>query len=82
MAFFGFAYDDAFLNVMGEPWPGVRSAEQGLTREAEQRGLSIDDLRRERQAVYDRWILEQARDDESAASARGQKAQRRGPQGG
>ena len=82
VAFFGFAYDDAFLNVMGEPWPGVRSAEQGLTREAEQRGLSVDDLRRERQAVYDRWILEQARDDESAASARGQKAQRRGPQGG
>ena len=82
VAFFGFGYDDAFLNVMEEPWPGVRSAEQGLLREAQQRGVSIDDVRHERQGVYDRWISEQVRDDESAASARNQRAQRHGPQGG
>jgi hypothetical protein len=82
VAFFGFGYDDAFLSVMDEPWPGVRSAEQGLLREAQQRGVSIDQVRRERQAVYDRWISEQVRDDESAASARNQRAQRHGPQGG
>jgi hypothetical protein len=82
VAFFGFGYDDAFLNVMGEPWPGERSAEQSLIHEAQQRGVSVDDVRHERQAVYDRWISEQVRDDESAASARDQRAPGRGPQGG
>jgi hypothetical protein len=82
VAVFGFGYDEGFLNTMGEPWPGVRSAEQGLAREAERRGLSVDDVRRERQAVYDRWISEQVRDDELAASARAGKAPGRGPQGG
>jgi hypothetical protein len=82
VAFFGFGYDEGFLNTMGEPWPGVRSAEQALAREAERRGLSVNDVRRERQAVYDLWISEQVRDDELAASARAGKAPGRGPQGG
>ena len=27
VALFGFGYDDDFLKVLGEPWPGVREAE-------------------------------------------------------
>lgn len=79
---FGFSYDEDFLAVMGEPWPGVRAAELTLSAEAARRELSIDEIRRERQALYDKWIQEQARDEASVASGRAEKARARGPQGG
>jgi hypothetical protein len=82
VAFFGFGYDDGFLNVMGKPWPGVLRAEQDLARAAQERGLGLADLRRERQSVYDLWIAEQARDDEQAAASRVKGAPQHGPQGG
>ena len=34
VATFGFGYDDDFLKVLGEPWPGVLEAERLLAQEA------------------------------------------------
>ena len=65
VAAFGFGYDEEFLKVLDEPWPGVRAAEQDLAREAASRGTTVDRVRRERQDLYDRWLAEQVRDDEA-----------------
>lgn len=65
VAEFGFAYDEEFLKVLSEPWPGVRAAEAGLQEEAAARGTTLDEVRRERQAVYDRWLAEQVRDEDA-----------------
>ena len=69
---FGFGYDEPFLEVMGgEPWPGVRKAEDRLETDAMATGRTIEDVRRERSELYDRWLAEQARDaEESAKRAR------------
>jgi hypothetical protein len=69
VALFGFAYDEDFLKVLGEPWPGVRSAEAELAREAATLGRTPDDVRRQRQTVYDEWLAQQVR-EEAAAAAR------------
>ncbi|HWX25069.1 MAG TPA: peptidoglycan recognition family protein, partial [Vicinamibacteria bacterium] len=82
VAEFGFNYDDGFLKVLGEPWPGVRDAERSLAAEASRQGKTVDELRRERQGLYDRWLSEQARDEEAFASSRADRAPLRGPQGG
>jgi hypothetical protein len=63
VALFGFDYDDDFLKVLDEPWPGVRLAEQALAREAAQTRRDLEDLRYERQTEYDRWIEKQSADD-------------------
>jgi hypothetical protein len=65
VAAFGFGYDEEFLRVMDEPWPGVRAAEQGLLEEAARRGTTMEEVRRERQDLYDRWLEEQVRDEEA-----------------
>jgi len=65
VAEFGFGYDEEFLKVLPEPWPGVRTAEAALQDEAARRGMSVDDVRKERQAVYDRWLAEQVRDEDA-----------------
>jgi len=73
VALFGFGYDEQFLAVMGEPWPGVRDAERALAAEAAGSGRSLDDVRRERRALYDRWLSELAREPKEStrrASAR------------
>lgn len=62
---FGFGYDDEFLRVMQEPWPGVRLAEAKLARDAAAAGLTPEALRRQRQELYDAWIADQARADEA-----------------
>ncbi len=67
VAIFGFTYDDPFLSVMGEPWPGVRAAEHILAGEAAARGKTAEEIRKERRAIYDGWVSEQARDQEKAA---------------
>jgi len=64
VALFGFDYDDDFLKVLDEPWPGVRAAEAALTAEAKRAGKAIEDLRYERQTAYDRWLDEQAGRDQ------------------
>jgi hypothetical protein len=64
---FGFEYDDRFLNVLGEPWLGVREAETALLTEATTRGVTVADVRREKQELFDRGLGEQTRDQEAAA---------------
>jgi len=65
VALFGFSYDDDFLGIMGRPWPGVEAAERQLGREAKLRGRTLEEQRRERQALYDAWREEQAEADEA-----------------
>ena len=67
VALFGFGYDEPFLEVMGEPWPGVLAAEQELRTEAGESGRTIEDVRAERSRLYDRWLAEQTRDAEAAS---------------
>jgi N-acetylmuramoyl-L-alanine amidase len=64
VALFGFGYDDGFMRVMGEPWPGVRAAENALAAEAARRGLSVDDVVKEKRELYDRWVQEQSREED------------------
>ena len=66
---FGFGYDEQFLAVMGEPWPGVEEAERRLEDEAAAAGRTVDELRRERAGTYDLWLDEQTRDAETAEKA-------------
>ena len=66
VALFGFRYDDDFLNTIGEPWSGLRAADRLLSNEARERSISIDALRRERQARYQKWS-EQAPADANVA---------------
>lgn len=73
VALFGFGHDEELLRKMGSPWEGVRAAERLLEAEAGARGLSLDALRRERRALYRRWISEQAR-GEGAAPAGAERA--------
>jgi hypothetical protein len=82
VALFGFGYDDQFLAVMGEPWPGVRDAERRLAADAAAAGRPLEDVRRERSGLYDRWLAEQARDaDGSGAAASAEGAEPRGRKG-
>jgi hypothetical protein len=70
VALFGFGYDDDFLAVLGEPWDGVRQAERALEEEARLRGQSVAELRRAKQALYDRWMKEQAQEDAPGVTGR------------
>jgi len=70
VATFGFGYDDDFLKVLGEPWPGVLEAERVLAQEARKAGRSEDDVRRERRALYDKWRTDLTHEDEVRASVR------------
>jgi hypothetical protein len=81
VALFGFGYDEDFLKIMGEPWAGVREAERALAEEAAKAGRNVEDLRRERQQLYDRWLSEQSQADEATASGRAEPALP-GPAGG
>ncbi len=66
---FGFGYDEQFLAVMGEPWPGVGEAERQLEGDAADAGRTVDELRGERAGTYDRWLDEQTKDAETADKA-------------
>jgi hypothetical protein len=63
VALFGFDYDDDFLKVLDQPWPGVRVAEAELAREAAAAHRDLEDLRYERQTAYDRWMEKQQAED-------------------
>jgi hypothetical protein len=70
VALFGFDYDDDFLKVLDQPWPGVKAAEAELVREAARTRRDVEDLRYERQTAYDRWIdKQQSPDDTDKTSA-------------
>lgn len=66
VALFGFRYDEDFLNKLGDPWPGLHAAEQLLAEEARARSLSIEAVRRERQARYRQWSDHAATDADVA----------------
>ena len=70
VALFGFGYDDDFLKILGEPWTGVREAERALADQAASQGKTVDEVRRERQGLYDQWLLEQSRADTEATAVR------------
>jgi hypothetical protein len=65
VALFGFNYDGEFLRVVGERWPGLIAAENQLANEARERKVSLDQIRRERQAEYRQW----ARDTPASADS-------------
>ena len=70
VALFGLGYDEQFIEVMGEPWPGVREAERQLAREAAASAARRStEVRRERQERFDTWLAEQTRDQEQARRA-------------
>jgi hypothetical protein len=73
VALFGLGYDDEFLKVMGEPWPGVREAERVLEAAATDQGKTVEEVRRERQALFDRFQADLTRDQELAAAERAPK---------
>jgi hypothetical protein len=66
VAFFGFGYDESLPARMGEPWPGVTKGEREFASEAEARGLGVEALRRERRELYDRWLSQLVRDEDTA----------------
>jgi hypothetical protein len=66
VALFGFDYDEGFLEVMGEPWPGVLEAERQLAEEADRSRRSVEDVREEKSRLYDRWLARHARDAEES----------------
>ena len=76
VALFGFDYDEQFLEVMGEPWPGVLDAERELADEAERTGRTVEDVRKERSQRYDRWLARHTRDAEESARQAGAAATR------
>jgi N-acetylmuramoyl-L-alanine amidase-like protein len=59
VALFGFDYDDDFLKVLDDPWPGVHAAEALLAAEARRARRDVEDVRSDKQAAYDRWIEKQ-----------------------
>jgi hypothetical protein len=79
VALFGFGYDEPFLAVMGEPWPGVAEAERQLAADAAASGRTVAEVRKERTRTYDRWMAQQGRDTETAERA---AAARRAASGG
>jgi hypothetical protein len=65
----GFSWDELFLGVMGEPWPGAAQAASRLAAEAVAAGRSVEDERKERVRTYDRWLAELTTDAETAEKA-------------
>jgi hypothetical protein len=63
---FGFTWDEPFLSVMGEPWPGATLAASRLATEAAAEGHGVDEERRLRARSYDRWLADLTKDAEMA----------------
>jgi hypothetical protein len=81
VALFGFGYDEPFLEAVGEPWPGVLEAERELEIEARETGRTIDEVRKERSRLYDRWLKKQKRDTEARVKQARAAATPRGARG-
>jgi len=69
VALFGFDYDDDFLKVLDEPWPGVHAAEAALQAEARRAHRPVEDVRYEKQTAYDRWMEKQSGEGHDPAVA-------------
>jgi hypothetical protein len=65
---FGFGYDEDFLKVLDQPWPGVQEAVRRLEGEALASGRSVDEIRSERQLLFDRWLAVQAQGEAVAGA--------------
>lgn len=80
---FGFGYDEDFLKVMDKPWPGVAEAFRRLEGEALVSGKSLDEVRQERQVLFDRWwALQSHGEAETVAGAEQQAASQSQSSGG
>jgi hypothetical protein len=66
---FGFGHDEHLVDVLGAPWPGVTAAEARLSELARKQGRTVEDLRRERQGLYDRWVVQQSEKNGTAGSS-------------
>ena len=62
----GFAWDERFLAVMNEPWPGAKQAADRLAVDAAANGRSVDEERKQRARGYDGWLAELTTDAETA----------------
>ena len=70
VALFGFGYDEDFLKVLrGALGRGPAEASGGSPEKRYARGVTLDEVRRERQGLYDRWIAAQASADKGADRA-------------
>jgi hypothetical protein len=65
---FGFGYDEDFLKILDQPWPGVQEAWRRLEGEALASGRSLDEVRAERQLLFDRWLAVQAQGEAVAGA--------------
>jgi len=82
VALFGFDHDEELAARMGEPWPGVRRAEEQLADEAGRQGRSVAELRRDKTSRYDLWLAEQSSDAETAGKTGADAVQPRRHSGG
>lgn len=78
VSLFGFRYDDDFLKTLGEPWPGLLAADQLLEDEARERAMTVDAVRRERQARYQEWSKHTAEDSSVAREPSSKTQDKRG----
>lgn len=67
---FGFGYDEQFVAQVGEPWAGVQAGERAIEEQARREGKAPNEVRRARRALYDQWLGEQKRDEETRAAGR------------
>ncbi len=60
VALFGFGYDDDFLKVLDQPWPGVRDGGGGAGARGRAAGIATSrTCATRRQSAYDRWMAKQ-----------------------
>jgi hypothetical protein len=55
---FGFSYSDELKAAVGDGWPGLAAAEAALTQAAQEKGISLDELRAQRHSLYAKWAKE------------------------
>ena len=74
----GFAYDAAYIAAAGgKRWPGLDKADAALGQAAQQAGVSVDQERRARTAIFDRLYTRQHELDKSEESGvRSQESER------
>ena len=58
IALFGFGYNEDFLRIIGDGWPGALAGEAALAREATRRGIDLDTLRAQRRWQFSKWERE------------------------
>jgi hypothetical protein len=55
---FGFSYSDELKQAVGDGWPGLAIAETALAQTAQEKGLSVEELRTQRHLLYAKWVKE------------------------